>query len=90
MLKLKLWLKPCKSHPIDSPRIVRSELTLISSLTILMPSWLYRGYKTKRKKETSVSEKELSSAISKTKAGVPDEHDDNIKQSSTVQGLGFK
>ncbi|KAF9340620.1 hypothetical protein BGZ91_001088 [Linnemannia elongata] len=47
------------------------------------------GYKTKRKKETNVSEKELSSAISKTKAGVPDEHDDNIKQSSSVQGLGF-
>ncbi|KAF9537626.1 hypothetical protein EC957_007853 [Mortierella hygrophila] len=47
------------------------------------------GYKTKRKKETNVSEKELSSAINKTKAGVPDEHDDNIKLSSSVQGLGF-
>ncbi|KAF8928544.1 hypothetical protein BGZ47_001538 [Haplosporangium gracile] len=47
------------------------------------------GYKTKRKKETNVSEKELSSAISKTKAGIPDEHDDSIKESSSVQGLGF-
>ncbi|KAF9123207.1 hypothetical protein BGW39_009196 [Mortierella sp. 14UC] len=41
-------------------------------------------------KETNVSEKELSSAISKTTASAPDEHDDNIKESSAVQGLGFK
>ncbi|KAF9901677.1 hypothetical protein EC991_005809 [Linnemannia zychae] len=48
------------------------------------------GYKTKRRKETNVSEKELSSAISKSTAGASDEHDDNIKESSAVQGLGFK
>jgi hypothetical protein len=49
-----------------------------------------RGYKSKRKKETNVSEKELSSAINKSTTAVPDEHDDNIKESSVVMGLGFK
>ncbi|KAG0276738.1 hypothetical protein BGZ96_003167 [Linnemannia gamsii] len=48
------------------------------------------GYKSKRKKESNVSEKELISAINKTKAGAPDDHGDSIKESLSVQGLGFK
>ncbi|KAF9081246.1 hypothetical protein BGX23_001102 [Mortierella sp. AD031] len=47
------------------------------------------GYKTKRKKDTNVSEKELSSVINKNKIGAQDEMDDNIKESSAAQGLGF-
>ncbi|KAG0371167.1 kinase phosphorylation protein-domain-containing protein [Gamsiella multidivaricata] len=48
------------------------------------------GYKTKRKVETNVTEKELKSAISKTNNGVQDEMDERLKDSSAIEGLGFK
>ncbi|KAF9922325.1 hypothetical protein FBU30_007590 [Linnemannia zychae] len=48
------------------------------------------GYKTKKKKETNVSEKELSSAINKSNTGIPDELDDNMKESSAAKGLGYE
>ena len=50
---------------------------------------LSRGYKTKRKVETSVTENELKSAINKTTAGPSDDLDEKFKESSTSQGLGF-
>ena len=51
---------------------------------------LDRGYKTKRKTETNVTEKELKSAISKNSGVVQDELDEKIKESSAIEGLGFK
>ncbi|CAO3564378.1 unnamed protein product [Mortierella alpina] len=48
------------------------------------------GYKVKRKTETNVTENELKSAISKSSSGAQDDMDDNIKESSSIQGLGFK
>ncbi|KAF9955435.1 hypothetical protein BGZ72_003744 [Mortierella alpina] len=48
------------------------------------------GYKVKRKTETNVTETELKSAISKSSSGAQDDMDDNIKESSAIQGLGFK
>ncbi|KAF9179663.1 hypothetical protein BGZ51_006757 [Haplosporangium sp. Z 767] len=48
------------------------------------------GYKTKRKTETAVTEKELKTAISKTDSGEQDELGEKLKESSTIQGLGFK
>ncbi|KAG0224421.1 kinase phosphorylation protein-domain-containing protein [Mortierella sp. GBAus27b] len=48
------------------------------------------GYKSKRKTEASVTEKELKSAISKTDSAVQDELDQKLKESSAMEGLGFK
>ncbi|KAG0316812.1 hypothetical protein BGZ99_006659 [Dissophora globulifera] len=49
------------------------------------------GYKTKRKTETNVTDKELKSAISKSVGAAQDDLDeDDTKGSSKVEGLGFK
>ncbi|KAI8606191.1 kinase phosphorylation protein-domain-containing protein [Dissophora ornata] len=48
------------------------------------------GYKTKRKTETNVTERELKSAISKNSGAVQDELDEKFKESSAIEGLGFK
>ncbi|KAG0251423.1 hypothetical protein BG011_007620 [Mortierella polycephala] len=48
------------------------------------------GYKTKRKTETAVTEKELKTAISKTDSSAQDELGEKLEESSTIQGLGFK
>ncbi|KAF9364991.1 hypothetical protein BGX34_011828 [Mortierella sp. NVP85] len=48
------------------------------------------GYKSKRKVESNVTEKDLKSAISKTDTGVQDELDQKLKESSAMEGLGFK
>ncbi|KAF9954356.1 hypothetical protein BGZ65_004088 [Modicella reniformis] len=48
------------------------------------------GYKSKRKIETNVTEKELKSAISKTDSAVQEELDEKIKESSAIEGLGFR
>ncbi|KAG0209697.1 hypothetical protein BGX28_010076, partial [Mortierella sp. GBA30] len=48
------------------------------------------GYKIKRKTETNVTEKELKSAIIKSNNEVQGDFDEKIKESSAIQGLGFK
>ena len=45
---------------------------------------LHRGYKSKRKTESSVTEKELKSEISKTDSAVQDELDQKLKESSAM------
>ncbi|KAF9205096.1 hypothetical protein BGZ49_004455 [Haplosporangium sp. Z 27] len=47
------------------------------------------GYKTKRKSATTVTEKELKSAISKSDISTTDELDEKMKESAKVEGVGF-
>ncbi|KAF9344047.1 hypothetical protein BGX26_004880 [Mortierella sp. AD094] len=48
------------------------------------------GYKTKRRNETTVTEKELKSAISKGDSNAQEELDEKMKESAKIEGLGFR
>ncbi|KAF9581960.1 hypothetical protein BGW38_000837 [Lunasporangiospora selenospora] len=48
------------------------------------------GVKTKRRVDTGITEKELKSAISKSETGGAVDADEATKESSSIQGLGFK
>jgi hypothetical protein len=86
MQKQRLWQRHCKSL------IMAIERYLLDMTWTDKDSFvdLHRGYKSKRKTESSVTEKELTSAISKTDSAVQDELDQKLKESSAMEGLGFK
>ncbi|KAF9174997.1 hypothetical protein BGX20_008841 [Mortierella sp. AD010] len=48
------------------------------------------GYKTKRRTETTVTEKELKTAISKGDSNTQEEIDEKLKESEKIEGLGFR
>ncbi|KAF9993939.1 hypothetical protein BGZ79_001341, partial [Entomortierella chlamydospora] len=47
------------------------------------------GYKTKRRTETTVTEKELKTAINKGDSNAQEEIDEKLKESEKIEGLGF-